>query len=575
MRFWTNYWKNRFWRDDVNKEHEPVRHAAANTFRRSGVSPGDMVYIVSLADGQLFLGGRMTVKQIASKDDAVKILRTDELYEADEHAIGEESDGTPLNLHRRLASAVSRQLNFVSPDSDPKPLRFVPDTDHLDGQTIRAIRELTPESAALLDRIIDVTDRLPRSAQPITVTEELIRNGTAQEGTGEIRLPEEIPHFNGAFELLSPGETGLFIYTDGLNLTINGDGTGESGWWVLDPARHFNRAFIFKRSVVGSEPHEVYSGRCTGFEGPDGNRFKLLLEDVRLEGTTLTNWTAFADASQNPIRFLECPGAIAEQVTPLSEVGEIVLTPPGRVQMTPEDIKQAFDALRYDYDHDGRDPPPTDEPKRTAFKSGWGDATERGKIYTTQTLKRLTWYNLGYRLGKQFHEQTPEKINEAYEVLHEMWNASTPGETKPGPSEKLDPELLSDDRKRATALLVQRLGQADFRRRLIDVYRGQCAITGCDVERVLQAAHIVPYLGTQSNAPDNGLLLRADIHNLFDSHLLSIDPDTSTVCLAPKLRDSSYAELQGVPLACPGDEAARPSKWGLRRHYENFLAILS
>ena len=172
MRFWTNYWKNRDWRDDVNKEHEPVRHAAANTLRRRGVSSGDMVYIVSLADGQLFLGGRMTVKQIASKDDAVNILRSDELYEADEHAIGEESDGTPLNLHRRLASAVSRQLNFVSPDSDPKPLRFVPDTDDLDGQTIRGIRELTPESAALLDRIIDVTDRLPRSAQPITVTEE-------------------------------------------------------------------------------------------------------------------------------------------------------------------------------------------------------------------------------------------------------------------------------------------------------------------------------------------------------------------------------------------------------------------
>jgi hypothetical protein len=39
-----------------------------------------------------------------------------------------------------------------------------------------------------------------------------------------------MPHFNSAFEVLSPGESGILIYTDGLNLTINGDGTGESGW---------------------------------------------------------------------------------------------------------------------------------------------------------------------------------------------------------------------------------------------------------------------------------------------------------------------------------------------------------
>jgi len=143
-----------------------------------------MVYMVSLADGHLLLGGRMTVKRIVSWDQAVKILHTDDLHEADEHIIGEESDGTPLNLHRRLASALSRQLLFVSPNSNPKGLRFVSDT-HLDVQATRAFRELTPESAALLDRIIEVTDRLPRSDQLITVTEELLRNAEAQEGTGQ------------------------------------------------------------------------------------------------------------------------------------------------------------------------------------------------------------------------------------------------------------------------------------------------------------------------------------------------------------------------------------------------------
>jgi predicted HNH restriction endonuclease len=192
-RFWTNYWKNRYWRDDINKEYQPIRHSAANTLLQRGVAPGDTVYILSLADGHLFLGGRMTVKQIASKEQAVQILRPGELYDADQHAIGEESDGTPLNLHRRLASVLSRQLKFVSPDSNPKHLRFVADTDDLDGQTIRGIRELTAESAEFLDRVIEVTDRLPRSDQLITVTEELLRNGKQREGAGYVGPPDEIP----------------------------------------------------------------------------------------------------------------------------------------------------------------------------------------------------------------------------------------------------------------------------------------------------------------------------------------------------------------------------------------------
>jgi len=55
------------------------------------------------------------------------------------------------------------------------------------------VRELTPESAALLDRIIELTDRIPRSDQLITVTEELLRNGWVQDRQDQVRLPEEVP----------------------------------------------------------------------------------------------------------------------------------------------------------------------------------------------------------------------------------------------------------------------------------------------------------------------------------------------------------------------------------------------
>src|SRR4051794_4193961 len=113
--------------------------------------------------------------------------------------------------------------------------------------------------------------------------------------------------------------------------------------------------------------------------------------------------------------------------------------------------------------------------------------------------------------------------------------------------------------------VVRRAGQSEFRQRLLDAYGGRCAVTGCDVEEALQAAHIIPYLGEHSNETSNGILLRADVHNLFDSYVLSIDPDTSTVRIAPNLLKSSYATLEGSSPEWPHVHESRPAKAALRR----------
>jgi hypothetical protein len=118
--------------------------------------------------GNSFWVVRMTVKQIVSRAEAIRIRNNENLYDADEWTIDDEEAGTPLNLHRRLAPEVSRQLRFVSPKTEPKGLFFVSES-RLDVQATRGVRELTPESAALLDRIIELTDRIPRSDQLITV----------------------------------------------------------------------------------------------------------------------------------------------------------------------------------------------------------------------------------------------------------------------------------------------------------------------------------------------------------------------------------------------------------------------
>jgi hypothetical protein len=282
VRYWTNHWLHRSWRGDVNAEYEPICHAASNNFRRRGVSPGDIVYIVSLADGQLFLGGRMTVQRIVSREQAARIQQTDNLYEGEEHIIGEEGEGTPLNLHRILAPAISRQLQFVSSNSNPKSLFFHSDT-HLYGQATRGIRELTPDSAALLDRIIAVTDGLAISHQVITVTEELIRDGTTREGIGEISVVEKIPE-DATFSEESAQRT--FVDRSEPQYWVAGAMWGGSndqfeifireGYWLLgwededqpiqarrrDQIRPGDRIAIKKRSAGNKSKIEI---RATGF----------------------------------------------------------------------------------------------------------------------------------------------------------------------------------------------------------------------------------------------------------------------------------------------------------------------
>lgn len=114
-----------------------------------------------------------------------------------------------------------------------------------------------------------------------------------------------------------------------------------------------------------------------------------------------------------------------------------------------------------------------------------------------------------------------------------------------------DPDGIKDARDRVYSSIVRRRGQSKFRNELIAAYGGKCAITGSDVLDVLEAAHVHPYRGAATNVTPNGLLLRADIHTLFDLYLISVDPETRTVCVAPKLAGTTYGELQGVTLRNP------------------------
>lgn len=128
------------------------------------------------------------------------------------------------------------------------------------------------------------------------------------------------------------------------------------------------------------------------------------------------------------------------------------------------------------------------------------------------------------------------------------------------------PKDISDARDRISRTITRRRGQKIFRDRLLDAYGRQCAITGCGVVDVLEAAHITPYPGPDTNHIANGLLLRADLHTLFDCGLLAIDPAILSVLLAPSVREASdYRGLHGRRLREVEPTAASPSRRALQQ----------
>jgi hypothetical protein len=118
-----------------------------------------------------------------------------------------------------------------------------------------------------------------------------------------------------------------------------------------------------------------------------------------------------------------------------------------------------------------------------------------------------------------------------------------------------------------------RRGQAKFRRALLDAYRTRCAVTGSRIEELLEAAHIIPHSLVTDYNVCNGLLLRADIHTLFDLHLLSVD-SRSIVHIAPQLRLTDYGKYDGKSLAVVPDRFTdAPAADALNKHYSEYLEV--
>lgn len=143
-----------------------------------------------------------------------------------------------------------------------------------------------------------------------------------------------------------------------------------------------------------------------------------------------------------------------------------------------------------------------------------------------------------------------------------------PNSSQSEASPPFDSNQSEEDRQRR-AIWVRR-GQPLFRAKVLEAYRHRCAVTGCSITELLEAAHIVPYAEARDNAVSNGLLLRADIHTLFDEGLLSIDSQYR-VCVSAKLQGSEYQQYDGSTLSLPDRASQQPSRRALAERHEKSL----
>ncbi len=126
-------------------------------------------------------------------------------------------------------------------------------------------------------------------------------------------------------------------------------------------------------------------------------------------------------------------------------------------------------------------------------------------------------------------------------------------------------KILKDARDKTLMEVYRRRGQGKFRSNLLKAYDERCAVTGCAIVAILEAAHILPHRGSASDFVQNGILLRSDIHTLFDLGLLQIDPETYECSLADAVRkDPQYATIHGSMIRLPNDRSESPDPKCLR-----------
>jgi hypothetical protein len=130
------------------------------------------------------------------------------------------------------------------------------------------------------------------------------------------------------------------------------------------------------------------------------------------------------------------------------------------------------------------------------------------------------------------------------------------------------PDLKSTERK---ALIQARCGQGAYRKEMLKLWEGKCAVTGLTTQSALIASHAKPWADSDDKErldSCNGLLLMATLDRLFDSYLIAFDPDTGEMLISHRVKEADRTIL-GIPRNLrkpPNDKQARY----LKLHLDEF-----
>jgi putative restriction endonuclease len=158
----------------------------------------------------------------------------------------------------------------------------------------------------------------------------------------------------------------------------------------------------------------------------------------------------------------------------------------------------------------------------------------------------------------------------------ELWEAVRERVTRRNIAQDSALANSDDDKLRfgAEYLARGRLGQGAFRVLVTDAYLSRCAVTGERTLPVLEAAHIKPYALAGPHSIANGVLLRSDLHKLFDLGYVTVTPSLRLE-VSPRLREEwengrEYYAYHGKELICrPTEPINLPSREFLQWHNEN------
>ncbi len=179
-----------------------------------------------------------------------------------------------------------------------------------------------------------------------------------------------------------------------------------------------------------------------------------------------------------------------------------------------------------------------DETQWITQPNDWPTSTVVGKRYDT-----------AYGEGERIYQQVMDKLNHQH------------------------PMSAANPIKYTEGISKHRLGQGAFRILVTDAYHRRCAVSGEKTLPVLQAAHIKPYAMDGTNDVTNGILLRSDLHTLFDDGYLTITKDL-IMEVSHRLREDygngkDYYKYNGAKLLItPDNKLLAPSSDLLAWHNE-------